>query len=508
MTPDSEGLHEIASSGKPNRLADIVFIHGLAGGSHSTWRFGKEEASGHFFWLEALAEDLPDCGIWCLGYEAGKSHWFSNEGMALEDRASNLALKLTNNSFGGRPLIFIAHSMGGLVVKELVTAADALGGPDWIRVVNAVRGIVFLGTPHYGSHMATLAKGFAVLLRTQEHLKQMTFAGKSLDQLHRRFIKWRDNTKCPVEAYVETQGIARSGWLGLKRLLPRVLVVPEISGDPRLSGCDCHKIGADHISLVKPDSKKHDVYQGVRRFIENALQQAAPVVAAAEKSSARTLVYISYSRDDAAWHRMLRAVLDADPALRDRIWDDTRLQKTGNWQVEIPGYLARAKVVVMLASPSYFDPARMAHKWELLPSVEAEHRGELRIVWFPVRKCRYIGSPIEHIHASLPPGQPLDGLQPADQQEALREIHHLIRELLGVDIVKPSAPQSAVVRTPDAAPSRVSPPAPSHSSALVIWQKRLAFLQAEEAKAADAAQKFSIQQGIDDARTKIRELGG
>jgi len=46
------------------------------------------------------------------------------------------------------------------------------------------------------------------------------------------------------------------------------------------------------------------------------------------------------------------------------------------------------------------------------------------------------------------------------------------------------------------------------SAALAIWQKKLAFLQSEEAKAADAAQKFSIQQSIEEAEAKIRELGG
>ena len=46
------------------------------------------------------------------------------------------------------------------------------------------------------------------------------------------------------------------------------------------------------------------------------------------------------------------------------------------------------------------------------------------------------------------------------------------------------------------------------SPALAIWQKKLAFLQSEEAKAADAAQKFSIQQSIEEAEAKIRELGG
>jgi tetratricopeptide (TPR) repeat protein len=46
------------------------------------------------------------------------------------------------------------------------------------------------------------------------------------------------------------------------------------------------------------------------------------------------------------------------------------------------------------------------------------------------------------------------------------------------------------------------------SPALAIWQKKLAFLQGEEAKASDADQKFSIQQRIEEAQEKIRELGG
>jgi hypothetical protein len=50
--------------------------------------------------------------------------------------------------------------------------------------------------------------------------------------------------------------------------------------------------------------------------------------------------------------------------------------------------------------------------------------------------------------------------------------------------------------------------ATSSSPALAIWQKKLEFLQAEEAKAADADQKFSIQQRIEEAKAKIQELGG
>ena len=274
MTPDSEGLHAIANTTEPDIQADIVFVHGLVGGSHSTWRYGKEGDKDHFFWPEALGKDLPHCAIWSLGYAAGLGHWFSEEGMAIEDKAANLALKLSNGSLGNRPLVFIAYSMGGIVIKAFLTEAISQGGHDWTTVASGVRGVVFLGTPHHGSSMASVAKGFAVLLRTQEHLKQMRFAGPELDALHRRFVKWRKQFNCAFESYIETKGIARNGWFA-RFFLPSVLVVPRISGDPGLDDCTCHPIAADHISLVKPRGVDSDVYLGVKRFIEKALSAAA-----------------------------------------------------------------------------------------------------------------------------------------------------------------------------------------------------------------------------------------
>ena len=46
------------------------------------------------------------------------------------------------------------------------------------------------------------------------------------------------------------------------------------------------------------------------------------------------------------------------------------------------------------------------------------------------------------------------------------------------------------------------------SPALQTWQKKLEYLLVEEAKAADAAAKFKIQQDIEEARQKLAELGG
>jgi len=46
------------------------------------------------------------------------------------------------------------------------------------------------------------------------------------------------------------------------------------------------------------------------------------------------------------------------------------------------------------------------------------------------------------------------------------------------------------------------------SPALDVWRRKLDFLQVEEARTSDVDQKFSIQQRIEEARQKIRELGG
>ncbi len=81
-----------------------------------------------------------------------------------------------------------------------------------------------------------------------------------------------------------------------------------------------------------------------------------------------------------------------------------------------------------------------------------------------------------------------------------QEIADLILQRSQVNAGQPSvSPSSSPV---------VPPPPASPSPALLVWRKKLAFLQTEEAKAVDPAQKFKIQQDIAEAKAKIREFGG
>jgi hypothetical protein len=68
----------------------------------------------------------------------------------------------------------------------------------------------------------------------------------------------------------------------------------------------------------------------------------------------RTKVFVSYSRDDAAWLSKVKqhlAVLERSDLLE--LWDDTRIAAGGNWEEEIETALSAAKVTVLLISPAF-----------------------------------------------------------------------------------------------------------------------------------------------------------
>jgi TIR domain len=89
-----------------------------------------------------------------------------------------------------------------------------------------------------------------------------------------------------------------------------------------------------------------------------------------------------------------------------------------------------------------------------------------------------------------------------------QDVANLILQRMQFSAPEAAAPTSTASSTSGApTPAQSARPAP-RSSALVLWQKKLAFFQVEEAKAVDAAHKFKLLQDIEEAKAKIREHGG
>src|SRR5262249_32066221 len=95
---------------------------------------------------------------WSVTYAAHASDWLGDT-MPIEDRSKNLLEALSAAGLGEKPIVFIAHSMGGILVKQMLNDSytKASENDDWKNIAPHTRGVVFLGTPNSGSSVATLA---------------------------------------------------------------------------------------------------------------------------------------------------------------------------------------------------------------------------------------------------------------------------------------------------------------------------------------------------------------
>ncbi|KAM0582166.1 hypothetical protein ACHAP6_008911 [Verticillium nonalfalfae] len=125
---------------------DIVFVHGLNGVSHATW------AKNGFFWPRELLHQLPGARIMTYGFNTG----FKRQGLFAKDhiRAFDIARDLIDQlchlrrGQDTRPLIMVAHSLGGLIVKQALVEARRSSQASIRTVFDAVISVIFFGTPH------------------------------------------------------------------------------------------------------------------------------------------------------------------------------------------------------------------------------------------------------------------------------------------------------------------------------------------------------------------------
>lgn len=271
---DREGVFAISTTAKQDRVADLVFVHGLGGGSHGTWRYGKEGDEDHFFWPEELAQDLPQCRVWTVGYDADVLR-ASGKGMVIGLRGLSVASLFESYGIGAsKPVIFICHSMGGLVVKALIDGCRQNTNPYFERLVENIKGIAFCGTPHRGSEFANAARLLGkVLGGSTAWTREMCADEIGIELMHERFLGWLRHNPIPLLTVVEHSVSFGVGFLRLEI----GIVVPRASAVLGHEAVHQHN-NADHLQLVKPSHFGDITYSCTRKFILSLL--SAPQEAA------------------------------------------------------------------------------------------------------------------------------------------------------------------------------------------------------------------------------------
>ncbi|KAG8073748.1 hypothetical protein GUJ93_ZPchr0006g41948 [Zizania palustris] len=159
-------------------LMDVVFVHGLRGGPFNSWRIADDKSSttkaglvesidedagkeGTCWPREWLAADFPQARFLTVKYKTNLTQW-TGASLPLQEVSSMLLRKLTAAGIGSRPVVFVTHSMGGLVVKQMLYQAKL---NNYDKFLNNTTGLVFYSCPHFGSKLADMPWRMGLVFR-------------------------------------------------------------------------------------------------------------------------------------------------------------------------------------------------------------------------------------------------------------------------------------------------------------------------------------------------------
>jgi pimeloyl-ACP methyl ester carboxylesterase len=253
---------------------DICFVHGLTGNRDTTWT-AKGEIEP---WPKTLLPtEFPNCRarIMTYGYDAYIVRWGAASSNQLIDHAITFLQKISADREKARgtarPLIIVAHSLGGLVTKQAILQSKNSPEPHLQNLFKMTKGIIFMGTPHAGSWMADWFKIpidiFGILKSNNTSLLRVL---QTNDELLRslnkdflsllRVLREGDGQKIHVTCFYEELGYPKVGHIVSRSSA-------TFASDTPIS------IHANHSEMVKFRSVSDDGFQSVagelRRWMED-----------------------------------------------------------------------------------------------------------------------------------------------------------------------------------------------------------------------------------------------
>ncbi|KAJ5728287.1 hypothetical protein N7493_004617 [Penicillium malachiteum] len=279
------GLTQVyAPRGDPT--VDIVFVHGLNGHPHDSWT----SKSTNCFWPvdllpDVLASQRPR--ILTYGYNANVTAFTdgaSRDSIVshAETLASNLAANRNLRDCSDRPIIFVCHSLGGLVVKRALIYCRSLSNErtEHLRSVYvSTFGILFLGTPHNGSDIAkwglllhnictaVLPKKF--MEGSPQLVKALRTNNETLQHINSLFADIL--SRFHIYFFHETRSTDVRG--------TREIIVDEASAAPYIEGVERMGIEADHSHMCKFDDENSAGYEVVAEALKRYSRQAPTLIA-------------------------------------------------------------------------------------------------------------------------------------------------------------------------------------------------------------------------------------
>ncbi|KIW35358.1 uncharacterized protein PV07_02057 [Cladophialophora immunda] len=237
---------------------DVVAVHGLGGDLVNTWTHPKSKK----FWLQDfLPLQIPDARVLTFGYNADAA--FGQSTGEIVDHAKSLLSSLVDKREEQdeiqRPLVFVAHSLGGIVVKQALFQAKL--EPRYESIRDATVGLIFLGTPHRGSGKATYGKVLASVAQFVSHHpppRLLTALQTNSDALFRLTTDFRFQVP-DYQVYSFYEQRSMPGFSSL--IVEKNSALLEVHHEEQIP------VDADHSAMCKFETEDDDTFEKIYKRI-------------------------------------------------------------------------------------------------------------------------------------------------------------------------------------------------------------------------------------------------
>ncbi|KAG6357943.1 hypothetical protein INS49_013826 [Diaporthe citri] len=274
----------------PSAKVDIVLVHGLNGDPQRTWTAKSPNGNGAFWPVDLLPKSLEaenaHANVLVYGYNAdvsSKKHGTGPSSNYIHQHAQTLVTFLTtyrkSKKTTRNPIIWVAHSLGGILVKRALEHSDSVrvaDHEDYRSIYVSTYGIIFLGTPHDGSELASWG---SALQGMAGHVPRKFFDSEpvlietlrkdneTLDNININFLNIYQRFK--IQMVHENQKTDLKG--------TKSLIVDAKSAAPRLPGVTSYGVEADHSNMCKFAGFDAPGYRTISTAIAEWVQAAPDV---------------------------------------------------------------------------------------------------------------------------------------------------------------------------------------------------------------------------------------
>ncbi|PVF97307.1 hypothetical protein CPB86DRAFT_707172 [Serendipita vermifera] len=262
------GFKELSPGQDP--VVDIVAIHGLDGHRERSWT----ATSGTMWLKDLLPLDIPNARILTYGYDADTRRFTYTSTQSIFRHAETFVADLTLARSGNpeRPIIFVAHSLGGIILKKALALCNGANHKsDYKSIRVSTFAILFFGTPHSGANGVELAQWMGKLLSVYMFTDNTILKDLSRDSDHLQSIQafYLDASE-GIKSIFFYEALPTPLMKGIAELIvPRRLAI--IEGDRNAKVVELHR---DHCDMVKFQGREENDYRKVVGYLSKLMGEA------------------------------------------------------------------------------------------------------------------------------------------------------------------------------------------------------------------------------------------